>query len=335
MYTVTIDNLTDLMNRIWMLLFGLFLTLSGCKENGTEQLKLDIGYNPTSLELFGEQIISTALYERDMAISPGGDVIIYTLGNFKQTRRCLVAVKQMQHGWSKPEILSISGKYQDIEPFFTPDGNRLYFCSDRPMGQDSSRKDYNIWYSDLQAGEWTEPLALDTMINTKGDEFYPSISSKGNLYFTATRKDGFGLEDILVSQVSNGVFQKPSPLDSAINSPRYEFNAYISPDEDLIIFSSYGREDGLGGGDLYFSRRNENGSWNKAENMGSLVNSENLDYCPFIDWERKNFYFTSDRAEPVEMPLTSVDQLRALSNNISNGYGNIYRLGLDRLEIDG
>jgi Tol biopolymer transport system component len=292
-----------------------------------------MGQSPDSLEIFAAHTVSTGLYERDIAISPSGDMIIYTLGNHKQTLRCLVAMEKMENGWSTPEILPISGVYQDIEPFFTPDGNRLYFASNRPISQDSSRNDYNLWYADKLTDGWAPPVALDTIINTRGDEFYPSLSSRGNLYFTASRNDGRGLEDIFLAEYSNGKFQNPVPLDSAINSTKYEFNAYISPAEDLIIFSSYGRSDGMGGGDLYFSTKSDNGNWMEAKNMGALVNSEKLDYCPFVDWERNNFYFTSDRAMVPEHRLTSVTELVDVSNSILNGHGNIFRVSLERLNL--
>ena len=41
-----------------------------------------------------------------------------------------------------------------------------------------------------------EPVPLNENINTSGDEFYPSLASNGNLYFTATKEEGIGREDI-------------------------------------------------------------------------------------------------------------------------------------------
>ncbi len=313
--------------------FLFLLTLACCKEIDTRQVDLDLERNPDSPELFAEHIVSTALYERDIAISTEGDMVIHTLGNYKQTRRCLVMIRKVEENWSEPEIVTLSGKYQDIEPFITPDGSRLYFASNRPIDGDTSRADYNIWFSDRVDDNWGNPVALDTLINTRGDEFYPSVSEDGDLYFTATREEGLGLEDIFHSTFVNGEFQRPVALDSTINSSRYEFNAYISPDEELIIFSSYGRQDGFGGGDLYYSTRNENGSWNKSINMGPSVNSTKLDYCPFVDWPRNNFYFTSERVAANRQPITSIDDLILESNSILNGYGNIYRVGFKNLAL--
>ncbi|GJM30699.1 MAG: hypothetical protein DHS20C17_33340 [Cyclobacteriaceae bacterium] len=314
--------------------FLFLLNLVCCKEIDIRQVDLELDRVPVSPELFAGHIVSTALYERDIAISTEGDMVIYTLGNYKQTRRCLVMIRKVEANWSEPEIVTLSGKHQDIEPFITPDGSRLYFASNRPIDGDTSRADYNIWFSDRVGDNWSNPVALDTLINTRGDEFYPSVSEDGDLYFTATREEGFGLEDIFHSTFVNGEFQKPVALDSTINSSRYEFNAYISPDEALIIFSSYGRQDGFGGGDLYYSTRNENGSWNKSINMGPAVNSAKLDYCPFVDWPRHNFYFTSERAAANRQPITSIDDLILESNSILNGYGNIYRVGFKYLALE-
>jgi len=287
-----------------------------------------------ALELFGEGSISTSLYERDIAISPEGDEIVYTLGNHKQSIRGLVGIKKGESGWESKEILPFSGRYNDIEPFFSPNGKYLYFASDRPIDKDSTRTDYNLWRVKRRTTGWGIPLPLDTLINTTGEEYYPSISKSGNLYFTATRQDGIGREDIFVSILKDDKHLKPVVLDSAINTAVFEFNAFIHPNEDLIIFSSYGRQDGYGGGDLYFSKKDQKGNWQKAINMGAAINSNSLDYCPFIDVNRGVFYFTSDRASAIDVRLKNVEELEAEADKILNGMGNIYRIGLDKIEIN-
>ena len=55
-----------------------------------------------------------------------------------------------------------------------------------------------------------------------------------------------------------------------------EFNAFIDLNDKFIIFSVYGRKDDNGGGDLYISRKNENGEWMKATNPGITINSKAL-----------------------------------------------------------
>lgn len=316
------------LNKISLLVLILFVS---CQEETPPQLNLNTG--PETPVLFAEGLVSTDLYERDIAISPEGDEIIYTLGNYKQTLRNLVSIKKEGDHWGKKQILEFSGKYNDIEPFLSVDGQHLFFASTRPMDADSTRSDYNIWVAKRAGASWIDPTPLDTLINSKKDEFYPAVSRNGNLYFTATRDEGIGREDIFMSEYINGNYQQPVVLDSAINTGVFEFNAYISPEEDLLVFSSFGRQDGLGGGDLYFSKKGENGIWEEAKNMGELVNSEKLDFCPFIDLRRNNFYFTSDRDTTLSEEIRSVSAFIAYSRETLNGMGNIYVVNLESLEL--
>lgn len=285
----------------------------------------------SELELFGKGLISTHLYERDIAISPDGEELIYTAGDYRQTVRCLVRMKWSNGEWNGPDILPLSGRWHDIEPFITPDGTRLYFASNRPLPDEEEPGDYNLWVSALSEGEWADPVPLPEGINTPDQEFFPSVASSGNLYFTATREEGPGREDIYVSRWENGEFQSPVPLDTSINTSAFEFNAWISPEENLLIFSSFGREDGLGGGDLYLSRTDSSGSWLQAIHLPKGINSDKLDYCPFVDLPRGNFYFTSDRASPHTERIRSIEDLNAVALDLENGMGNIYRISADSL----
>ena len=135
-----------------------------------------------------------------------------------------------------------------------------------------------------------------------------------------------------MSEYRDGEFQLPIPLPDEINTPAFEFNAYVNPDESLIIFSSFGRADGFGGGDLYISRKDSTGKWMKAKNLGRSINSDKLDYCPFVDWKSRNFYFTSERISLDTENINTISTLKEHSNSTLNGFGNIYKIGFDKLE---
>lgn len=294
---------------------------------------LDIESTPIQAEIFAENIVSTHLYERDIAISPDGSEIVFTLSDYKQSKRCLVMIKKSGKEWGHKEILGFSGLYHDIEPFYALDGNTLYFASNRPISVDSEPDDFNIWFVKRTAKGWSQAEPLPSTINTQFDEFYPSLSRNNNLYFTAVRENGIGEEDIFVSKCVDGIYLNSEPLDTNINSATYEFNAYISPDEDILVFSSYGRADDLGGGDLYFSKKDTAGNWLPAKNMGNAINSPQLDFCPFIDAERNNFYFTSERGLVSGKKVQRVQELNEMAEGILNGMGNIYRIRLDKTDI--
>ncbi|NJB71789.1 hypothetical protein GGR42_002251 [Saonia flava] len=310
----------------------LLLFISGCSRENSLNIALDI--RPTSLELYGKDIVSTNLYERDIAISSKGDEIIYSLGNYDQTIRSLVIIEKKGKGWTNKKILDFSGKYNDIEPFFSPDGEKLYFSSNRPIYKDSLRNDYNIWVAEKINLKWGNPMPLDSIINSKTDEFYPAVSKHGNLYFTSSRENGIGREDIFISKFVKDTFEAPTVLDANINTAMFEFNAYINPEENLLIFSSFGREDGYGGGDLYYSTKNEHGEWSKSKNMGAIVNSDKLDYCPFIDLPRKNFYFTSNKGHQLNKKITTILEFNEMTKHVLNGMGNIYRIDVEKLNIE-
>ncbi len=305
------------------------IMMSSCKNQESTTTSFTLDYTADSVEIVSRGIISTALYERDIAISPSGDELLFTRGDHHQNYMTLMRMEKKNGLWEMPKVLPFSGKFKDIEPFISPDGNKLYFASDRPMPGHSGQGDYNIWVCDKTGKGWSGPSPLDSQINTSGNEFYPSVSGNGNLYFTASKPGGFGNEDIWLSRFVNGQYQQPVPLDSNVNSETWEFNAFVSPDESLIIFSSFGRKDGLGGGDLYYSQKNASGSWSPAIHFKNDINSDKLDFCPFYDARNKILYFTSERMDGSPNTINSAACLDSLANSILNGNGNIYRVKFD------
>ncbi|WP_422358939.1 hypothetical protein [Reichenbachiella sp.] len=279
-------------------------------------------------ELFMEGKVSTPYKERDMTISPDGNHLLYSIHSYNDDQRMIVEMKKKEDQWNEPSVVSFSGISKDIEPMFSPDGNRLFFASDRPMFDGDESKDYNIWYVDKIEMGWSSPVSLDTLINTSGEEFFPSVSNNGTLYYTATRSDTKGKEDIYYSLLNDGKFTKPTSLDSAINTATYEFNSFIDPDERYLIFSSYKRPDGFGGGDLYISYKKDD-VWQPAVNLGNKINSSKLDYCPFVSADGKTFYFTSSRKDFVQ--VKTVSELREALNSPKNGFDDIYTVRMDEL----
>ena len=319
--------------------------LAGCTQPAEESAQTEeslagayLGQTPPGEEplLFAAGVISTGMSERDMAISPDGKEIVYsvTLGELW----ALVHVREVDGVWSKPEVVPFSGHHQDLEPFFTPDGNRLYFVSNRPLeGGAEAKEDYDIWYVDRDGESWGEPVNLGAPVNTDANEFYPAVTNDGTLYWTATY--GEGSEDIHLARLVNGAYGERETLGEAVNTPGFEFNAYVSPDESILIFSSARRGD-VGGGDLYISFRDEDGAWSAAQNMGPEINSKALDYCPFISADGEYFFFSSRRAHEKPYPEggARVEDLMAFHLSPQNGLGDIYWVSatvIERLRLQG
>lgn len=177
---------------------------------------------------------------------------------------------------------------------------------------------------------WSKPIHTADMINTSKDEFFPSIVNDGSIYFTSSYDYGKGREDIYYAKWKNGKYLKPVSLDSAINSKAFEFNAFVDPSEKFILFSSFGRQDGLGRGDLYISKKVKNGNWQQAVNLGNSINSTALDYCPFVSNDGRVFYFTSNKSDIVGLSKpVEYTALKSVLNGVFNGYDNIYYIDFE------
>ena len=95
-------------------------------------------------------------------------------------------------------------------------------------------------------------------------------------------------------------FYSWSPLKNLgpnINGPQtWEAQPSLSGDGKTLYFAS-ARPGGYGKIDIYYSNRNEDGSWSKAENMGKPINSSESDKSPFIHTDSRTFYFVSESSD--------------------------------------
>lgn len=277
---------------------------------------------------FLEDIVRAFPNVRDLALSD--NEAIFSAQSVMGDISTLIYVHKDKNGWSKPKVLSFSGLYFDIEPFFSKDGLTLYFASNRPLDPISSEpKDFDIWYvtRNSKTSQWSEPKNLGAPVNTAMNEFYPVVTDSKNLYFTLDNTALKSKDDIYVSEFKNGNYTAPKSLGNAINSEGYEFNAFVAPDESFLIYSCYNRKDGLGSGDLYISYRDKTtNEWSKAKNMGKSINSNKMDYCPFVDLNTNTLYFTSKRVL-VKTPSSkmTLEELKSAFNVYQNGLSRLYK----------
>lgn len=86
-----------------------------------------------------------------------------------------------------PVKININTKYEESNPVLSPDGNTLYFVSDRKGGFGGK----DIWASErLSDGSWCKPCNLGPQINTCKDEDNPIILDDGvTLTFTTSGRN--------------------------------------------------------------------------------------------------------------------------------------------------
>lgn len=202
--------------------------------------------------------------------------------------------------WSHSKSLSPNintYEFNEGAQCISPDGNYLFFTGcNRPDGLGRC----DIYISKREGNEWSKPFNIGAPINTSGWESQPSISADGRtLYFVSTRNGGKGGYDIWKSDLKDGgEWTVPVNLGPEINTAYDEQSPFIHPDDQTLYFSSNGWP-GLGGKDLFVSRKKMNGDeqsgWSKPENLGYPINTFGEETGMTISSNGQVAYFASNQ----------------------------------------
>jgi len=185
----------------------------------------------------------------------------------------------------------VNSKYSDFGPIVSADGKTLYFTSDREGGfggQDG-------WAAHKTAGEWGTPFNLGKPFNSERNEGPDCFTPDEQImYYTAcNRPSGKGRCDIWTTSKSGDSWVPAKNLGDKINTKYNEANASISPDNKTLYFVS-DRPGGLGGWDIYYSVKKDNGEWDEPKNIGPAINTADNEIYVFIHWDGTTLYFSSD-----------------------------------------
>jgi len=106
------------------------------------------------------------------------------------------SIRDNDGNWSAPSPLPspINSTFNDKAPFLHPDGNTLYFSSDRQPGGGG----YDIWMCQRdEFNRWGEAKNFGSPLNTAGDEHGLVVSTNGQEAFFAGRREGTQAMDIM------------------------------------------------------------------------------------------------------------------------------------------
>jgi len=173
---------------------------------------------------------------------------------------------------------------REFSPYVSPDGRRLFFCTDRPRAGDGpAREDHDIWVAERTDGGWGAPRPLSDGVNSDRPDFFPSVTNDGTLYFT--RDDpGRGPSVIMRARLrADGTYGEAETLPAAVNIGRTRFNAFVAPDESYLIIPAYGMADSRGATDYYIVFRSPDDAWSEAVNLGDAVNTAGgREFSPYV-----------------------------------------------------
>ncbi len=292
--------------------------------------------NDSTAVLFGEGFISTRDDEFGGIFTNDGNTCFFSKSVLHFYVETICESHFINGRWSTPKIAPFSGKYRNFDPNISPDGNTILFTSDRPV-HGEKKTDYDIWMVNRTSKGWSEPIRLDSPVNTSYDEHFASMSANGTIYFSSNRPGATGGEgdaDIYRCRLVNGKYSTVEHMNDSINSPSYVLDCTIAPDESFLLMGYYGRTDGYGSYDIFISKQT-NGKWSAAHNIGPKVNTAFRDYSPRISPDGQYLFFTSEKDWSVkkhEVPYT-YKEVTENFRSVLNGSGNIYEIKLSAIGI--
>ena len=189
----------------------------------------------------------------------------------------IMTTKETNGSWPNPAYAFFSGTYTDLEAHISPDGNRLFFSSLRPLPGTPSGS-LHLYCMEKTSTGWTNPAPMGSPLKEL-EIMYPSVASNGNLYFTDISNPDTSV--IKVSKFLNGQYQTPESLGDSVNYLNFPAHPFIAPDESYIIFDAAIVMPGHIS-DLFISYKKTNGSWSKAISLGDTINTNGTEMCPFV-----------------------------------------------------
>ena len=282
-------------------------------EFAIEAIKNPVDFNPINLG----SSINSELPEYFPSITADDSTFLFTrrVNDLSapggRQEEIFVSKKTPNNHWSNSSLVSnaINSKYNEGAPTFSPDGQYIIFVGcetgakgDYEYGDD--RKGHgscDLFYSQNNGTNWSKPVNLGSKINSKHWETQPSFSSDGKtLYFIRgmtydRQRRNPDNQDIYVTTITeDGQWSKPEKLPPNINSPHREESVQIHPDGKTLYFSSNGHP-GMGGMDLYMSRKLDDNTWSDPINLGYPLNTYKNDISILISPKGDKGYFSSDR----------------------------------------
>ncbi|MFC1564265.1 hypothetical protein ACFL6G_04975 [candidate division KSB1 bacterium] len=248
------------------------------------------GLNPpgTTPVLFAPNIINYELHGPPV-FSPDGNEVYWT--PMTQPALPIQFMQKTNNIWTDAVNASnLTGQYTG-EPFYSYNGNTIYYNSHSNPNTPGLIQKENIWFVQREGTGWSDPQPLGPEVNSVYMHWTFSLNVDGDLYFSASEtSDGFN--DIYVSRNESGSFTQAELLGYPINTDSAEDTPYIASDGSYIIFSRYDNQSY--NPDLYISFLENDGSWGEPTAMTQL-NTGGNELGPYVTYDGEYLFFLSSR----------------------------------------
>lgn len=244
----------------------------------------------SSLDIFGQSMQLGAVPEkRKKAIE-------------KRILSCRFAIHAIQNPVAEEAVKlgdGVNSQLNEYWPSISIDGKQLVFT--RLVGQELNKNilQEDFYISEYYGGKWDKAVPIED-INTPENEGAQSLTADGSVMFFAAcnREDGLGSCDIYFTRKINGQWEKPRNAGKPVNSSSWESQPSVTANGNYLYFSS-NRSGGRGKMDIWRCRLsgfNANGNpiWGIPENLGDMINTEGNENSPYIHFNGKDLYFSSN-----------------------------------------
>lgn len=234
-------------------------------------------------------------------------------------------------------------------PVLTADESTIIYTAREGL---SFHDDENIVISNKdEDGNWQQPISISPNINSQFNEGTCTISADGRtLIFTNCEgRQSYGSCDLYISYRSGDEWSVPKNIGKNVNSRSWDSQPALSADGRKLFFVS-NRGGGIGKRDIWMSQKDAKNNWQKAVNLGKIINTKEDEVSPFIHVNGTTLFFASQGfpgfggfdiykseksvsgwSQPVNLgyPInTHEDQVSMfVSTNGKNGYYSFERKG--------
>jgi len=295
----------------------LSLILAGCASHEQTSVRQEsyLGLKPPGMkpEVFAPGVVSIEDgKEYKISFTPDLSEMVFTRRTPKGRNDRLWYCRFEDGRISTPVPAPFGCDCNEMEASFTPDGNRVYITSFRPLPGESERsRRPRLWIADRTEEGWSEPRLLESPL-AESIPVYLSFERGGSVYFTNSRP-----REIRTARLVDGDYVDIEPLPEEINYLPNVAHPAVARDGSFLIIDSIREEDGSLVGSLYVSFRRPDGSWTRAVSMKEALQAtdEDIYAAPRVTPDMKYILFEryvreTDKADIYWVDARVLDSLR-------------------------
>lgn len=193
----------------------------------------------------------------------------------------------------------LNTQFAEYSPIVNADNSVMFFTARKPenVGGKIDPSDlgyyedvYYTYSSNLDINKWETPKNPGRPINNDEHDAIVGLSPDGQKLFLYKGDNG---GDIYECTLKGNSWSKPARMDYPINTEFHEPSASFSYDGRTVYFVS-NRDGGMGMHDIYVVKRNADGTWGEAKNLGKTINTEYDEKSIFMLSDGRTLFFSSN-----------------------------------------